>query len=132
MLSKPQTEPQPLRILVVEDEILIRTLIAEELRDRGFTVMAANSADAAKSVLDAGNEVDLVFSDVRLPGAMDGVELARHVQSRYPGLPVILTSADIGPEVPKVSTHFVPKPYRISEVVELISATLGRSNPRGK
>jgi CheY-like chemotaxis protein len=132
MLSKPQTEPQPLRILVVEDEILIRTLIAEELRDRGFTVMAANSADAAKSVLDAGNEVDLVFSDVRLPGAMDGVELARHVKSRYPGLPVILTSADIGPEVPKVSTHFVPKPYRISEVVELISATLGRSNPRGK
>ena len=132
MLSKPQTEPQPLRILVVEDEILIRTLIAEELRDRGFTVMAANSADAAKSVLDAGNEVDLVFSDVRLPGAMDGVELARHVKSRYPGLPVILTSADIGPEVPKVSTHFVPKPYRISEVVELISATPGRSNPRGK
>jgi CheY-like chemotaxis protein len=132
MLSKPQPEPLPPRILVVEDEILIRTLIAEELRDRGFTVMAANSADAAKSVLDAGNEVDLIFSDVRLPGTMDGVELARYVQSQYPGLPVILTSANIGPEIPRISTHFVPKPYRIPELVELISATLGRSNPRGQ
>jgi CheY-like chemotaxis protein len=125
MLPVPHPKPQPLCVLVVEDEILIRLLITEELRDHGFTVMAANNADAAKAVLDAGNEVDLIFSDVRLPGAMNGVELARYVQSRYPGLPVILTSADVGSEVRAVSTHFVPKPYRILEVAKLISATLG-------
>jgi DNA-binding NtrC family response regulator len=104
---------------------MTRKVLGRTLRDHGFTVMAANNADAAKAVLDAGNEVDLIFSDVRLPGAMNGVELARYVQSRYPGLPVILTSADVGSEVRAVSTHFVPKPYRILEVAKLISATLG-------
>ena len=65
----PATRPV---VLVVEDEILIRFLISEHLRDVGFTVIEASNADDAAAVIQSESPVDLVFSDINMPGGMDG------------------------------------------------------------
>ena len=79
-------------ILVVEDEVLIRLAVADYLRDCGFRIVEAGSADEAILVLRAEIEIDVVFSDVNMPGSMDGFGLAQWIRGERPGLKVILTS----------------------------------------
>ncbi|MEA2816833.1 MAG: hypothetical protein QOI93_4534, partial [Rhodospirillaceae bacterium] len=69
--DEPVPAPPP-TILVVEDEILVRTVIAAYLRDCGFDVVEAGNADEAVRVLEAGIRIDIVFSDVNMPGSLDG------------------------------------------------------------
>jgi len=82
-------------ILVVEDELLIRLHVADTLRDRGFKVIEVADASAALEVLQADLPVDAVFTDVSLPGNMDGFGLARWIRNHRPGLPVALTSGEV-------------------------------------
>jgi CheY-like chemotaxis protein len=83
----------PQTILVVEDDVLIRISLAEYLRDCGFAVLEAASGDEAIEILQArGHDIDLVFSDVQMPGATDGFALARWIRSNLPGVRVLLTS----------------------------------------
>ena len=95
----PQSEVEstsrsvPPRILVVEDEALIRFAMAEALRDLGASVVEAASADEAWQYLTAGGSVDLVFTDYRMPGSMTGGQLATRIRREYPSLVVIVTSA---------------------------------------
>ena len=79
-------------MLVVDDDILLRFPTAEFLRDAGFQVLEAASGDEALGVLTAGIVVDLVFSDVQMPGETSGYELADWVRNHRPGVPVLLTS----------------------------------------
>jgi CheY-like chemotaxis protein len=80
-------------ILVVEDEVLTRLVIAEYLRECGYKVHEAASAEEAIAVVEAPEIlVDIVFSDVRMPGAMDGFGLAQWVRANHPGTKVVLTS----------------------------------------
>jgi CheY-like chemotaxis protein len=94
----PQSEVEstsrsvPPRILVVEDEALIRFAMAEALRDLGASVVEAASADEAWQYLTAGGSVDLVFTDYRMPGSMTGGQLATRIRREYPSLVVIVTS----------------------------------------
>ena len=83
--GKPRKEPGLRhRILLVEDEVLVRMVIAEELRDAGYTVIEANSADEALDLLRHGEvDVQVIFSDVRMPGTIDGAMLARIVRSSW-------------------------------------------------
>src|SRR5689334_18510768 len=90
-LIRDMAERSPI-LLVVEDEVLIRLAIAEHLRECGFTVVEAVSSEEAIAVMLSGVEVDLVFSDVQMPGEMDGVGLAQWLAVHYPELPVVLTS----------------------------------------
>src|SRR4051812_37334737 len=84
-------------VLLVEDEALIRMSLADFLEDRGFEVIETATAAEAIEVLRTSIErIDLVFSDVRMPGEMDGFGLAAWLQVNHQGLPVILTSGDIG------------------------------------
>lgn len=121
----------PPTILVVEDDVLSRCLISDELRAQGFKVLEASSADDAITVLDTVR-VDLLFVDIHLPGSRDGLDVARHVQAR--GIPTrtILTSGkseasaiqdldDLGP--------FIRKPYLVSRIVSLVSKTLRWPDP---
>jgi PleD family two-component response regulator len=80
MVPEPNSEPVPAHVLLVEDEVLIRSVIAETLRDAGLLVIEAANADEAWSYLQTGASVDLVFSDIQMPGSMDGIELARKVK----------------------------------------------------
>ncbi len=79
-------------ILVVEDQILIRMTVADYLRDCGLHVLEASNADEARCVLDAGVGVDIVFSDIQMPGTMDGFGLARWIRQHHPQVRVLLAS----------------------------------------
>ena len=100
------------RVLVVEDEFLIRILVADHLRDAGFTVIEAFNADEAIAILTAGVAIDLVFTDVRMPGAVDGIALLEFVKRTRPDVPVLITSGHLEPARAYAggATLFLPKP----------------------
>src|SRR5262245_36277403 len=79
-------------ILVVEDEILVRMVIADRLRDAGFNVIEASNADEAIAVLRSGLKLNAVLTDVQMPGAMNGIGLAQLAKSESPELKCILAS----------------------------------------
>jgi CheY-like chemotaxis protein len=115
-------------VLVVEDEAALRLVITEYLRDCGFTVEEAGDAKQAVRMIEGGGAVDVVFTDVRMPGSMEGFGLARWIRENRPGLPVIVTSgaaqrAQIAREL-SAGEPFVRKPYDQSEVERVILALL--------
>lgn len=113
-------------VLVVEDETLVRMAISLDLADAGFRMIEAANATEALDVLEA-HQVDLVFTDIRMPGAIDGLALMREVRRRFPGLPVILTSAHAElSEQARDGAALVPKPYSARTVLSLISQRIGR------
>jgi DNA-binding NtrC family response regulator len=114
-------------VLVVEDELLIRLHVADTLRDRGFEVIEAGDAAAALSILKANAHVDAVFSDVSLPGNLDGFALARWIRNHRPGLPVVLTSGEVTADhAHAVSGEepFFAKPCDYDHVAEFIRRRL--------
>lgn len=82
----------PITVLVVEDETLIRLLAGDSLRDDGFDVVAVSTAADAIALLESGRRIDFVFTDVMMPGAMNGIGLASWIRLHRPGLPVAVTS----------------------------------------
>jgi len=130
--GKDAETPRAPVILVVEDEVTVRFCLAEYLAQHGFVVMEAANAAAAVSILQADDApVDLVFSDVSMPGQMDGLGLARWVHDHRPEVPIILTSgvpqkvieakalcAERGEKV-------LPKPYDLDDVEQRIRGLLG-------
>jgi len=124
----PELEPEPERahVLLVEDEVLIRTPIAHVLRGAGLVVIEASTADEAWSYLQAGGRVDLVFSDIQMPGSMDGVELARKVQENYDHIVIILTSGKGAQSRTNNQHHYISKPYRSAAVLAMMISFLGQ------
>jgi CheY-like chemotaxis protein len=112
-------------VLLVEDEVLIRLMIAEVLRDRGMQVLEASSAEEALTVLESALPVHLLFTDIHLPGAMNGVALANLAHERYPHLKLIITSSQppVG-DSGAVADTFIPKPYDLPAVIERVEALL--------
>ena len=86
-------------VLVVEDEVLIRLEITEYLRSQGFRVLEAANGDEAKQILSSGERIEVLFSDVNMPGNIDGLELAYWVRQNQPWIEVILTSGNSRPDV---------------------------------
>jgi two-component system, response regulator PdtaR len=117
--SRSQDLDRP-TILVVEDEFLVRMAIAEKLREAGYGVIEAINADEALVVLRSGTKVTVVFSDVRLPGSMDGIGLAQLVRMELPSIKIILASGD-HPAL-NLASHdgFFSKPYGAEGVIALI------------
>ncbi len=118
-------------VLVAEDEILLRMVIAGYLRDCGFDVVEAGDADEAVRVLEAGVRVDIVFSDVNMPGRLDGFGLAQWLRRERPGLKIILTSgaaqgekdaSDLCAHVPVLA-----KPYDYAELARQLRALLSKN-----
>jgi DNA-binding NtrC family response regulator len=105
-------------ILLVEDTEELRSSVAEYFRIVGFDVVATENARDALAALDSGVHVDLVFTDVNMPGAMDGVGLARWLAVNRPFMPIILTSGEPPPELERSAPHyrFVRKPYSLDAV----------------
>jgi CheY-like chemotaxis protein len=116
---------RPACVLVVEDEILVRAVLAEELRAESLCVVEAANADEAWAYLQAGGPADLVFSDIQMPGSMDGVELARQISARFPEIKIILTSGNPGMRRKASPSLFIAKPYSIDEAAAVTLATLG-------
>lgn len=117
-------------VLVVDDQVLIRMAISEFLRDCGFRVIEAGDADEAIQVLKTNEPVDVVFTDVQMPGSMDGFGLAQWVRRERAGLKVILTSgvARTADAAGELCDHgpLVPKPYDPDQLVRHIQDLLAQ------
>jgi DNA-binding NtrC family response regulator len=105
----------PAVILVVEDTEDLRSSVAEYFRIVGFDVVTTENAGDALAAIDSGIHVDLVFTDINMPGAMDGVGLAHWLSVHRPLLPIILTSGEPRPELERSAPRyrFVRKPYSL-------------------
>ena len=110
-------------VLIVEDDPLILMDTAEELAARGFTVLEAANADAAITLLLAHPEIEVLFTDVDMPGSMDGLKLAAAVRDRWPPVAIIVTSGmrNIEPGDLPSRSRYLGKPYRPEAVISAIS-----------
>ena len=111
-------------VLVVEDETLVRLSICEDLASAGYEVMTAANADEAIQILESRNDIRTVFTDVEMPGSMDGLKLAAAVRDRWPPINIVVTSGKSRPsdaQMPK-NTQFIAKPYRTAEVLSAFQA----------
>jgi CheY-like chemotaxis protein len=122
-------------VLVVEDNAKLRDVVTRQLTSLGFGVMEAETSRAALDLLDAHGPVDLLFTDVVLPGDMDGCELAREVAVRYPQTKILLTSGFPGASLAAedklaINARLLSKPYRKRDLAEAIRAVLaGTTTP---
>lgn len=100
-------------VLVVEDEALIRMSIADQLERMDFIVHEAANADEAIAFLQRRNDIRFVFTDVQMPGTMDGIQLAHYVRKRWPPTAIVICSADKPPEVSKLpsNAYWLAKPF---------------------
>ena len=122
----PKAEPRTgATVLVVEDEVLVRMMIADELRSAGYTVFEASNAHETLEVLRHRPNVRLLFTDLRMPGSMDGVKLARLIRSEYPAVKIVLTSGHLAAVDWVEHDGFFPKPYNAAKIIQHFKALLG-------
>lgn len=115
-----------MKILVVEDEPLIRLGLASVIEDAGYEVVEAASADEAIRRLEANREIRLVLTDVDMPGSMDGIQLANYVRGRWPPIRLIVISGKVGVkpgELPP-GARFMSKPYQEPALMQLVDTML--------
>ena len=121
MKIPPRIAPKTRRILVVDDEKEVREILAEALQDFGYGVVTAASGEEALPVLNNGRIIDLVITDVRMPG-MSGPELADEIRQRWPGVKVVLISGYFLPQA--VQQRFLKKPFHMKELASIVRAEL--------
>ena len=126
---EPNIGPRQHSILVVEDEFLVRLLICDELRLQRYAVIEAIDASEAIAILNSGVHIDLILTDVRMPGEIDGLGLLAFVRANQPLIPVIVTSGHLLPEevLKNGATRFLSKPYTFPRAVGLIEEVLKKS-----
>ncbi len=112
------------QVLVVEDDDEVAALTVEMINQLGYDTTRVASAEAALGALADRRSVDIVFSDVMMPGSMNGVELAQEIRRRRPNLPVLLTSgyAEAARRKAGAQIKIIPKPYRIDELRDALAA----------
>ena len=115
MLLKPA-------VLIVEDEPLVRLSAAQMIEQAGFEVIEAGSADEAIRILESRSDIRIVFTDIQMPGSMDGLKLAHAVRNRWPPIKIIVTSGRqlvMEEDLPE-GGRFIAKPYDSIEVCEAL------------
>ena len=116
-------------VLVAEDEVLVRHDISQFLRSHGYEVVEANSAAEAIQVLKDSLAISIVFTDVRMPGTVNGIDLARYVQLHHPDIPVLITSGHVlESELPESVGPLISKPYDQKQVLKAIEEQLRARN----
>jgi CheY-like chemotaxis protein len=109
-------------ILVVEDESLLRWRAMDVVEEAGFAALEASNADDALRILAAHSDIRALFTDINMPGTLDGLELAQFVHNRYPDIKLIITSGKAAPsddEIPEDGV-FLPKPYSTADVARYL------------
>ena len=123
------------QVLLVEDDEEVAALTAEMVRQLGYGTMRVGSAEAALGALSNGRRIDVVLSDVMMPGAMNGLDLAREVRRRRPGLPILLASgyaASTRAEAGAEGIVLLDKPYRLDELAAALAKVQGQGQGQGK
>ena len=122
----PDVEPEkPLSILVVDDEDPVREVLSWMLQDAGHEVHEAADGEQALHFLNKHGPVDLVLSDINMPG-VDGMELCRCARQRWPEMPILLIS---GRPPPNGARPFIPKPFRWDTLARAIAMLAGSGDP---
>ena len=119
-------------VLVVEDEVLISNLVADVLSASGFVVHEVTTADEALRYINSGADIDVLFTDINLPGDMDGAELAARARELRPEMPIVYASgrfklSEISPLVSR--SLFMAKPYDPADVCALLTRLTGGGVP---
>jgi len=124
-MNAQRATPRPV-ILLVEDDPFIRWESADALRQAGFAVLEAADADSAMAILQSRGDVSLLFTDVEMPGVIDGLELARRARDMWPTLRILVTSGRCAPpeRTLPVRGRFVSKPYAQDEILRDIDRML--------
>ena len=112
--------PQTKTVVVAEDEALIRMLAVDVLVEAGFLVIEASHAAEALAALQVrAGQTHLLFTDIHMPGLMNGLELAHHVQRHWPWIALLIASGEFSPAADELpaGSRFLPKPYDLEHVV---------------
>jgi CheY-like chemotaxis protein len=114
-------------VLVVEDEFLIRISAVEIIEDAGFEVLQAADADEALEILQVRTDIRVIFTDIHMPGSMDGLRLAHAVRGRWPPIKIIATSGRVNVRIDDLPDggRFVPKPYHPEEIARTLRELVG-------
>jgi two-component sensor histidine kinase/DNA-binding NarL/FixJ family response regulator len=120
--------PPPPKVLVVEDEMLLRMRAVDIVEDAGFTAIEAMNADEALAILESRSDVDLLFTDIQMPGSMDGLKLAHAVYERWPSIKIILVSGKLLPTDSERPTdsRFFGKPLEVKQMIVEIREMIGQ------
>jgi CheY-like chemotaxis protein len=113
--------------LVVEDELLLRMHAVEMIAAAGFEVVEAGNADQAIEILEARRDITVVFTDIQMPGSMDGLKLARAVRGRWPPIKIVATSGhvNVGEKDLPEGGRFLSKPYSPRQVTGVLRELTG-------
>lgn len=111
-------------VLLVEDEVLVRWATAATLREAGYQVLDVERADEALPILEERSDIAVLFTDVNMPGRMDGQALAFEVNRRWPGIGLLVTSGDVGTREPRLpaGSRFLAKPYSDADLIAGVDA----------
>ena len=114
-----ESERKPPVVLIVEDELLIRMDAVDMIKSGGFDVVEAENADEAIFILEHRFDISVVFTDIHMPGSMDGLKLAAAIRGRWPPIKIVATSGllKICTDGLPSGSHFLPKPYSASQIV---------------
>jgi CheY-like chemotaxis protein len=114
-------------VLIVEDEFLIRMEAVNLIRDAGFDVVEAGNADEAILVLESRLDITVVFTDIQMPGSMDGLKLAAAIRGRWPPIKIVATSGllHLSEDDLPSGSRFLPKPYSPPQVVGALRELIG-------
>jgi two-component system, response regulator PdtaR len=113
-------------VLVVEDSPIIRMSAVDLVHYAGYEALEANDADGAIRILESRNDVDLVFTDVQMPGTMDGIKLSHYISNRWPPVKFIVASgaAILAENVLPEGSRFFPKPYDTHAITDAMARLL--------
>jgi DNA-binding NtrC family response regulator len=126
--ANPTHDQMSAVVLLAEDEMLIRMETADALGDEGFLVIeVGNAKEALLALQNTSSSVHVLFTDIQMPGSMDGLQLAHHVRQCWPSIALIMTSgrAELASEQMPAGSRFLPKPYDHSNVVAHIREMIG-------
>ncbi len=114
-------------VRIVEDDFLLRMNAVDVIEDGGFEVIEAANADEAIIILEARSDITVVFTDIQMPGSMDGLKLARAVRGRWPPIKIVATSGRYNVremDLPE-GGRFLPKPYNSTQVTGVLWELIG-------
>jgi len=127
LAAEGAASPREPTVLLVEDEVLTRLMLADELRNQGLQVLEASNADEALTVLQSSLPVHLLFTDIRMPGEMDGVALAKLAHARFPQIKSIIGSSGRPESIDDFADAFLAKPYDLRELIKQVRRLLSES-----
>jgi CheY-like chemotaxis protein len=118
-MAGPASRSTPV-VLIVEDDLLLRMLAVEVVEEAGFIALEAADADEAVALLESRLDISVLFTDVNMPGSMDGLKLAHAVRDRWPPIKILLVSGHVRLQPSELPSNscFVGKPYRAAAMVE--------------